>query len=758
METHITTVTSRPPADKPLGPNDSEGAAHKPVSAFEIEDAENGGASGRPPETIQEQDAAEAEDFAGAVVGTSDDPTMPAFTFRVIVLGTFWCIIRGVANTVLSFRTNPFTLTSYFATLLSYPMGLFMVLALPRGGWLNPGPFTIKEHVLITVIAGAGGIAYGTDNVIAQKASNLMGNTSISLLPSLCWVLTTQLLGFGLAGLARRFLVRPAAMLWPSTLSTVALFVGFHERRGEDLLGNWKMSRFKFFWLVFVAAFVWTWVPQYLAIVLQSFSLLCLFGGNKTLRFLASADNGEGVGLGALTIDWYYIGGAVLTMPWWAIANMFGSNLLWAWIITPAVYYSNAIGLQNLTVGRTFADGTPIPVLNSVGLFQHNGTKVSAVSMYNKATFDLDESAYAARAPIYITAMFAMLYAGNFLAVAASVSHVVLWYGKDIKRQFLSAIRQTTHPTDTLDIHNRLMSAYPDLPESYYLTFLVLLFILQILISIFTPFSMPVWAVFLSVGMAALSLLPLGVITAISGTTIGINVVTEFVAGVVMKGRTVSVMAFKSLAQNSMAQAVDLLGDLKLGHYMHIPLYGTVLGAITNVLTTFWTLNNLSHLLGKGTWQMITYQTFYNAGAIWGAIGPLRFFGPGAPYHPLIWCFPIGFLLPFIPWIANKFVYRNKGWHKVNFPLICLFSGLGGLQNGYLVPLVVGWVFGWWVFKRRREWWNKYCFVLAVGLDAGVAVCVLVVTVLAEVGVRGLRWGGNPDLGGGVSINWYCFI
>lgn len=47
--------------------------------------------------------------------------------------------------------------------------------------------------------------------------------------------------------------------------------------------------------------------------------------------------------------------------------------------------------------------------------------------MYDKTTFDLNETAYAARAPIYITTMFAMLYAGNFLAVAASISHVILW-------------------------------------------------------------------------------------------------------------------------------------------------------------------------------------------------------------------------------------------------------------------------------------------------------------------------------------------
>ena len=182
-------------------------------------------------------------------------------------------------------------------------------------------------------------------------------------------------------------------------------------------------------------------------------------------------------------------------------------------------------------------------------------------------------------------------------------------------------------------------------------------------------------------------------------------------------------------------------------------LYGTTLGALVNVLTTFWTLSNLSHLLGHGNWQMITYQTFHNAGAIWGAIGPLRFFGPSAPYHPLVYCFIIGFLLPFVPWLSNK-VYPHRRWHLVNIPLIAMFSGLGGLQSEYLVPLIVGWVFQWYLYRTQREWWNKYCFVLAVALDAGVAICVMFVTGLQKLMPR---WAGNPDMADGESINYYCF-
>jgi hypothetical protein len=40
---------------------------------------------------------------------------------------------------------------------------------------MNPGPFTVKEHVLVSIIASAGGgVAYGVENVVVQKFSNFM--------------------------------------------------------------------------------------------------------------------------------------------------------------------------------------------------------------------------------------------------------------------------------------------------------------------------------------------------------------------------------------------------------------------------------------------------------------------------------------------------------------------------------------------------------------------------------------------------------
>jgi nucleoside recognition membrane protein YjiH len=114
-----------------------------------------------------------------------------------------------------------------------------------------------------------------------------------------------------MAGLARRYLIRPPSMIWPNILSFVALFLSFHQQNRV----HGRMSRYTFFWAAALACFVYSWIPQFLIGVLQSFSILCVFG-NRLLSFLASSGNGFGVGLGALTLDWYYIGGESLTTPW----------------------------------------------------------------------------------------------------------------------------------------------------------------------------------------------------------------------------------------------------------------------------------------------------------------------------------------------------------------------------------------------------------------------------------------------------------
>lgn len=54
---------------------------------------------------------------------------------------------------------------SIVAQLLSYPLGVGMHKILPHHWFINPGPFNIKEHALIVIMANVGNqSAYATDS------------------------------------------------------------------------------------------------------------------------------------------------------------------------------------------------------------------------------------------------------------------------------------------------------------------------------------------------------------------------------------------------------------------------------------------------------------------------------------------------------------------------------------------------------------------------------------------------------------------
>lgn len=81
------------------------------------------------------------------------------------------------------------------------------------------------------------------------------------------FVLATQLTGFGLAGLCRRFLVWPASMVWPQNLVACTLLNTLHAEDEDDGIGmagtssGKGMSRYRFFMIVTIGSFFWFFFP-----------------------------------------------------------------------------------------------------------------------------------------------------------------------------------------------------------------------------------------------------------------------------------------------------------------------------------------------------------------------------------------------------------------------------------------------------------------------------------------------------------------
>lgn len=106
------------------------------------------------------------------VVPETDDTTLPVMTFRAWFLGLTSCTILIFLNTFFSYRTQPLNISAVLVQIAVLPIGKFMAATLPEKRFtvlrrwrvsLNPGPFNIKEHVIITVMANGGAIGGGAD-------------------------------------------------------------------------------------------------------------------------------------------------------------------------------------------------------------------------------------------------------------------------------------------------------------------------------------------------------------------------------------------------------------------------------------------------------------------------------------------------------------------------------------------------------------------------------------------------------------------
>lgn len=75
-----------------------------------------------------------------------------------------------------------------------------------------------------------------------------------------------KIIGFGLAGTFRRFLIWPAAMIWPGILPNAALFYALHDHTPPDpaKTHGWSISRYRYFLYVMCGSFVWYWFPGFI--------------------------------------------------------------------------------------------------------------------------------------------------------------------------------------------------------------------------------------------------------------------------------------------------------------------------------------------------------------------------------------------------------------------------------------------------------------------------------------------------------------
>lgn len=84
------------------------------------------------------------------------------------------------------------------------------------------------------------------------------------------------------------------------------------------------------------------------------------------------------------------------------------------------------------------------------------------------------------------------------------------------------------------------------------------------------PTETPLWVVVYGILMAAIFLVPTGIMLAMTGTTVTTNVIAEFIGGCIVPGNALAMNYFKTYGLMTLIQAFAFSSELKLGHYTKV--------------------------------------------------------------------------------------------------------------------------------------------------------------------------------------------
>ncbi|KAI5474692.1 proton-dependent oligopeptide transporter, POT family [Pseudohyphozyma bogoriensis] len=676
-----------------------------------------------------------------ASVSNLDDPDMPVLTFRSWFLGLSCAAVFSAVNCFFMFRYPAPLVYPIVIQVFSHPLGKFLALVLPTREWrtpkflqklgmgeymsLNPGPWNIKEHTIIilmcnTAISPGYSLNY-TVSLRVTHSQNFGWGFNFLLL------LTTQYVGFGVAGLCRKFLVWPANVIWPQNLVHATLFNTLHaeEDEVEDEEGEKGLSRFRLFVWVFGGAFVWYFFPD-----------------NKVVNQLFGLSSG--LGMSFLTFDWSQISyiGSPLVTPWWAEVQIMIGFVLAFWVACPVLYYTNAWNTAYLPISTS-------------GIFDRFGASYDFTGLIDSTDNKLNVTAYEAYSPLYLPTTYAAVYALGCAVVTAALVHTALYQGKDILR----AMRNNTRPEDE-DIHAKLMRNYPEVPNWWYLGFLII----SVGLSVATAWDtdLPVGLLLFSLFLGAIYILPGGYIFSTSAQQLPTNLIVELAAGYMLPGRALGGMLFKIYSTQVVGLGVAFVQDLKIGHYMKIPPRATFTGkplqvvavALTTLVqlaTTEFMLDSVPGFCDAQQKNLMTCpqtRAMESASIVWGLIGPSRLFGSGKMYNPILWFLLIGACLPAIFWALERRFPKTRWLSHVNIPVMITGATFMPPATGinYSSWFFVGFIFQYWLRRRYFRAWSKFNFIISAGLDSGTVASGLFIFFtlqLPKAGTIAINWWGN---------------
>ncbi|KAK7700739.1 OPT superfamily [Botryosphaeria dothidea] len=700
--------------------------------------------------------------YVRRIVSLHDDPTLPTITFRYFILSIIFIVPGAFLSMMSRYRTTFAPYSVFFVQIASSYVGTWLAKYLPAWEirvpftkWsfnLNPGPFSVKEHVLVTISA-ASGATYNL-GYSPVSMSELYFDKKINPAVAIFFMWGTVWTGYSFAAIARQFLIYDPQFPWFTSLCQTALFETQKKQRENPTTASRKQS--KVFFLVLLGVTLWQFLPEYVFPMLGSLAFLCWVAPrNATANFIGAGFGG--MGFLNLSLDWSSIASnqSLFLTPWWTQVILFAAFAVNCWILLPAAKFG---GL-----------GSWHDRLMSNRLFLENGTSYPATALLTpQITFN--ETAYQELGPPYVGTQ--MLW-GMFFDYAAYTSAIswMAFFGLKQLRASISKVRdrwrhgaKISHQFD--DQLSILQRSYAEVPLWWFLALFGASFVSLLTIVATGSMPIPTWTYFVAIGTGAFIVTPLGWLYALSNFQLPIGTVNELLYGLMANSisgfkNPVGASTYGSIAGNAWYRAQLNLQDIKIGHYMHVApkavffsqVFGSLVGVPVDYAVVRWVLNTkkdyLTGELEDPTHQWTAQELASNLtmGVQYVLIGPRRLFQQHI-YRVLPYGFLVGALAPALIYALHRLFPRCK-FHLWNTTIF--FSALsvfyGNISTGYFSSFIGGFVVMFWAYRYRYGLWSRWNYILAAAFDAGFNFNMLLIFLFFGAGkiVTMPYWWGNEE-------------
>ncbi|KAH9813274.1 putative oligopeptide transporter [Melampsora americana] len=636
----------------------------------------------------EKQDARKSESCHFRTSSVMSEGYSSSMTIRSTLTGTLLGMMGATITQLFYFKPASMKLQPLALQMLCFGLGIILT-KIPGPRWWNPGPFHRREATFASIIATSGSASVAAMQIII--AQRMLFSKSPLAYQELTMLYSSQIIGFGWAGLIQPLLVYPARATFPSVLPSVALLKSF---TGESRASK---QRIKFFINVSIA--------MMFSPALRGISIFCLIypKSHSVTNIFGGAHQEEGFGFLSLSLDWATVGAHG---PLYTPLNALYHHLA-GWLI--------AIGLSWIAYqGSWFASGSAenFPFLSG-DLYTYQAKLYPFKKAISLSGIAIPQQVAKYGLPFIPNVV---ILAGIFelLATSSALTNVILHHLSSIR-----SIRSVLHLPDALheveDVDRTYCRRYQDFPKLGYMAISALAGLAALWASMRDESVIPHLALAVSLSLSAF-----------------------LVYGNATVNQGLSMLKLGALT---------VLKDMKLAQYMHVPpimafiakLLGTLVGVLTSWVVARILIKSLeedSSLLADGHGRFSNHRVleFGSDSISWGAFGT-HLYTIGSRYFVMPLSFIVGFILP-VPFYLIHKLWPKYNLHKFHIPL--LLSAIGGASHGVTSGKTMGFfiaiVSQIYIAKRYSTWYKKYILILSAALTVGTQLTVLVVSFLLEGG------------------------